>query len=98
MLLDDRFLIYQRNECGQTPLAVAAQRNLLQMARILIKAGSDLNARDINGRGPLYHAVLRSFPEMTNLLIANYASVFAYDYHGNQIMQLTLDPAIKISL
>ena len=27
MLDDDRFLIYQHNECNQTPLAIAAKRN-----------------------------------------------------------------------
>ena len=70
----------------------------MSLARVLIKAGSDVNARDINGRGPLYHAVIGGFREMTDLLIANMASVFAFDYHGNSVSNLSLDPTINLSL
>lgn len=76
-------------------MAVAARRNLFNMAKLLIKEGSDVNARDINGRGPLYHAVICRHFEMANLLIANMASVFAFDFHGVSVQQLALDPAIK---
>jgi ankyrin repeat protein len=64
----------------------------------LIKAGADVNARDFNGRGPLYHAVIAGYREMTDTLIANMASVFAFDYHGNQISKISLDPGINFSL
>jgi len=83
ILQDDRFMIYQHDETKQTALHIAAKRNLMPLARLLIKAGSDVNARDINGRGPLYNAVIGGFKEMTDLLIANMASVFAFDHHGN---------------
>ena len=68
------------------------------MAKLLIRYGSDVNARDINGRGPLYHAVIHSFREMTDILIANMASVFMFDYNGNSIASVALDPGIKLQI
>jgi ankyrin repeat protein len=55
----------------------------VQIAKILIRAGADVNARDSNGRGPLYHAVIAGYRELTDILIANMASVFAFDFQGN---------------
>jgi len=68
------------------------------MAKLLIRYGSDVNARDITGRGPLFHAVIKNFREMSDILIANMASVFMFDYHGNSVSSVSLDVGIKLQL
>ena len=68
------------------------------MAKLLIRYGSDVNARDITGRGPLFHAVINNFREMSDILIANMASVFMFDYHGNSVSSVSLDVGIRLQL
>ena len=79
LLADDRFLVYQHNELRQTPLHVAAKRNLYDIVTLLIRHHSDVNAKDSMGKTPLYYSVLNCYREMTTLLIANMSSCFTSD-------------------
>ena len=96
MLADDRFLVYQHNELRQTPLHVAAKRNHLDIAVLLIRYHSDVNAKDSMGKTPLYFSVLDCYKDMTILLIANMSSCFTSDAQGNNLQSITTDPMIKI--
>ena len=58
-------------EAGQTALHFAAVGSHLDMIRLLVKKGADLNARDANGTSPLDHAVWRGYLDATAVLLAN---------------------------
>ncbi len=40
---------------GTTPLHAAAHANQAVIAQLLIDAGADVNAKDMNGKTPLHH-------------------------------------------
>ena len=48
------------------------------------------------GKSPLYYAVLNGYREMTSILIANMSSCYTTDAEGNDLLQITTDPLIKI--
>jgi ankyrin repeat protein len=55
---------------GVTPLHLAAQYNRLDVAKLLIKRGADVDARaGVDGATALYYAVGYGFLEMTRLLL-----------------------------
>ena len=58
-------------EAGQTALHFAAVGSHLDMIRLLVKKGADVNARDANGTSPLDHAVWRGYLDATAVLLAN---------------------------
>ena len=51
------------------PLSDAARAEAIQMVRLLIRRGSDVNAVDANGRAPIHQAVLAGLPELAELLL-----------------------------
>ena len=96
LLAGDRFLVYQHNEIRQTPLHICAKRNLVEMAQLLIRFNSDVNARDTMGKTPLYYAVINQYKELVTVLIANMSSCWSTDAQGNNLLQITTDPIIKL--
>ena len=96
LLAGDRFLVFQHNEIRQTPLHICAKRNLQEMAQLLIRFNSDVNARDSMGKTPLYYTVINAYKELTSVLIANMSSCWSTDAQGNSLLQITTDPIIKL--
>jgi ankyrin repeat protein len=68
------------------------------MACLLIRYGSDVNSKDINGRGPLYFAAINGHRELVDILIGNMASCFTVDNNGDSITSVVLEPLIKSRL
>ena len=48
------------NKFGETFLHLAVQENNIETVQFLIANGADVNAKDIDGRSPLFHTVLRN--------------------------------------
>jgi hemoglobin len=65
-----------------TPLHTAARRDNVVVARVLLSAGADIEARDIKGETPLRRALNCRQPGMIGLLIAHGANPDAADKCG----------------
>lgn len=65
---------------GETPLHYAARDGSIDIARVLIQAGADVNARDDRGVTPLHRAV--ESPQMLELLCDAGAKMNAVDSTG----------------
>jgi hemoglobin len=71
--------------CGptkSTPLHMAARRDNVEIGKLLIAAGADLEARDIKGHTPLRRALNCRQSGMTALLAASGANLDARDNNG----------------
>jgi hypothetical protein len=73
---------------GETLLHVAANRNAVEAARILMQAGLAVDARDKDGRTPLHLAVFRGFAAMTAFLVDHGADVTIADHQGQTPLHL----------
>jgi len=62
-----------------TPLHVATEHDLVEVASRLIEAGADVHARDGNGWTPFLNAALRGSIEMIRLLIDAGSDINAVD-------------------
>ena len=60
---------------GQSPLYVAGEKGNIEVARLLIAAGADVNLSSQNGTSALYAAASTGQPEMCRFLLENGASV-----------------------
>lgn len=56
MLKKDKYLVYEFDHVGETPLHWAAKRNRVEVVKLLISYGSKVNARDMGGRTALFLA------------------------------------------
>ena len=77
-LLDqDPMLVHSRSRTGWTPLHVAAYYGHLELAKLLLARGADVQApaRDSVGDTPLLKAVIGQRVEMVELLLAHHADV-----------------------
>jgi ankyrin repeat protein len=59
----------QNKSCRQTAMHMAAFHDRTDVARMLIRAGADINIRDKHGHGPLSCAIMRNRKEMFLLLL-----------------------------
>ena len=67
----------------RVPLYVAAERNHLEVAQLLISSGADVNAKDsINGYTPLHMTAWGKSLEVAQLLISSGADVNLRDKRG----------------
>lgn len=65
LLIDYDALVHQKNEQGQTPLFSAVDREYFDIARVLLKAGANINESDNDGNTLLHYAVkLRKVPRV----------------------------------
>jgi ankyrin repeat protein len=64
---------------GETPLHVASRMGFVEVARILLKHGADIEARDRNDWSPLERATTKGHVEVTRVLLEHGANVSAQD-------------------
>jgi ankyrin repeat protein len=64
---------------AMSPLHFAARDGLLDMARVLVEAGADLDRRSANGTGPLVAAITNNHIELALFLIEKGANINAAD-------------------
>ncbi len=67
-------VINQKNFGGATALHLAARQGNLEMARILVENGADVNAIDLEGWTPLMRAAFFQNDEIVDLLLSNGAA------------------------
>jgi ankyrin repeat protein len=73
---------------GTTPLQVSVMEAQVGAARALLRAGVDVNARDLFGTSALHDAVLRGNLELTALLLEFGADPAAVDDSGSTPLRL----------
>ena len=85
----------ERNIQGMMPLAVAVGFNFLTAARLLLKAGADIEARDRTGSTALHEAVVSTqdrIQHILKLLLESGAAIQAQNHHGNTPLHLAVIP------
>lgn len=70
---------------GMTPLHYAIEKGKPSIARELVKAGADVNARDNNGRTPIFYAATTAVSDVKLLLEAG-AEMNAQDNFGQTFL------------
>lgn len=79
-LAKDARSVNARDKWGFTPLHGVAGEQHVDMARLLIARGADVNAANDEGITPLH---LAAYPEMASVLVAAGARIGARDLRGN---------------
>ena len=74
-----------------TSLHIAAREGAINLARLLIKNGTDINSRDIDSRTPLHIAAQYAESGMVRLLLAHCANVEAVDGLGRTPLHVACD-------
>lgn len=91
------------NRFGQTPLIMAAEKNMNASAQALIGKGSAVNVSDNHGWSPLMYAAKKGSEDLLSILIANNADLQAHDLEFKQTPYLVACrsgqiPSMKILL
>jgi ankyrin repeat protein len=76
-------------------LHFAAKRDNVDLIKLLIRYKADVNAKDLNGRTPLYHAAMMNNVNAVSVLLSNMCNVFAMDKDGTKIEETTDHPEIQ---
>jgi len=84
LLKDNANLVSSRNENGVTPLLLALREDHMEVAKLLLAKGSEVNAKDSDDddKTPLHWAVQNDHIDAAKLLLANHADVNAKDVGG----------------
>lgn len=69
-----------------------------ELLKLLINFKADVNARDIQGRTPLFWAALNNNVEAVAILLANMSTAFTIDNEGNRVEEVTEHPEILTML
>ena len=67
---------------GMTPLLYAARHDRIDVARLLVKAGADVNAKEANGIWPLLMAISNDNTAAAQLLLEHGSAVNGQDWYG----------------
>ena len=78
--------------CWQNPLKLAAENSNVEVAKILIANGADVNVSRYSGSSPLALAVARGRPEMVKILIANGADLASRSAFGGSLLNDAASP------
>jgi len=75
-------------QSGRTPLHLAASRGHLDVARLLVESGADVDARSEFGYTPLHVAAMEGYLDVARLLVESGADVDARDKKGRTPLDL----------
>jgi len=67
---------------GMSPLLYAARDGRMDIARMLLEAGANINERDANDITPLIIAITNNHPDVARFLIDRGADIKAVDWYG----------------
>ena len=74
--------VHTKGQWGRTPLYWAARNNHLELAKVLISSGAEVNAEDDGGWTPLYSAAAENSLATAQYLISSGADLEAKDNDG----------------
>ena len=80
---DDRF--------GATPLHSAVMNGHIEIARLLLQNGADVNAKDNDGYTPLHWAAFQGHIDILHLLVENGADLEAQENDGWRTLHFAAD-------
>ncbi|CAD8152793.1 unnamed protein product [Paramecium octaurelia] len=95
MLRDCRFHVYDRDNQQKTPLHHAVSNNSIEVIKILVENGADLDARDMMGRTPLHIAAKNNNCDTVRVLLVYQANPSIKTVAGKTAQDLTEMPVIK---
>jgi len=75
-----------KDDLGQTPISLAAERGQLEVVKALAALKADLEAKDLGGRTPIYRAAYSGQLEVVKGLAALKADFEARDGYGNKLI------------
>lgn len=81
---EEQVVIHETSE----PIFVAAANGDIELAKSLIKQGTDVNARTKDLQTPLHYAVANNYPRVVGLLIQNKADINAKNKYGDTPLSL----------
>ncbi len=87
-------LVNTLNKAGLTPLHYAALENHVDVAKILLSMGADIEAKRLGGFTPLHDAIYRKHKDISEFLIAHGAKIhgeMSEAYIDKEMVQLLLD-------
>ena len=84
------------NDYGRTPLLnVVRESGNVEMARLLIEHGADINALDIFGDSPIVLAAWRGYKAIVNLLLDHNAEVPVDGHRGLQLIRYSAKKGLE---
>jgi hypothetical protein len=79
------------DEYGMTPLHYAAWNGHVEITRLLLQKGADVNAKNKYGFTPLHLAALNGHIDILHFLVENGADLEAQGYEGRRALHLAAD-------
>lgn len=73
---------------GRYPLHPAVQNNRIDVVKLLIERGANVNCHDVNGRAPIHIAVDQNSPEAADVLIRAGTKIDIKDMMGNTSLHI----------
>jgi hypothetical protein len=90
LINSDPTIVNAPDDQGRT-LLMLTKDNDLEIARIAIEAGADVNAQDLNGDTPLHHAARYNCRKIAELLVSQKANVDAKNSYGDTPLHLAVE-------
>ena len=82
---------------GLTPLHWASGHGRVDLAKVLVAAGADIDAQRNNGNTPLHEAANYKKPDLVTYLVLQGADVNLTNNEGKKPGEMTDDDAVRIA-
>jgi uncharacterized protein len=80
--------VASKNEDGATPLTIAAEHGRLEITKILLNKGADINFQNAHGNTPLMYAAENNYPEVAEVLLNAGADASLKDNDAETALQI----------
>ena len=92
------FIMFYRDVFFQTPLHIAAKRNMYKFISLFVSRGANINAQDEGGRTALFIAAQQNNLEFAIVLLFEIADPLIKNSKGERPIDVTTDSRIKVIL
>ena len=92
------FIMFYRDHFLQSPLHIAAKRNLYNFISLFMSRGADINSQDEGGRTPLFIAAEKNHLEFVTVLLFEIADPSIKNIKGERAIEVTTNSRIKTIL
>lgn len=89
---------FKESEYKETPLHKAVKKNYVELTRLLLDNGADINAKDALDLTPLYIAAINSFSDIENLLISYGADPSITSFDGSSYNRFKLSEQLYLAI